>query len=229
MILSVEQIRPQVFHIHADSRRELGMLFLRYTEFYESKYDHIRGNKFTLVQQMSAYCREHLLSPDADWSYTTDWSGYNFPAEVIKQVHDLGIPDPNHYDSLMYGLYGMIESETVGKPAYVIGTSDCSKGTTLNHELAHAMYYLDKEYKDWVHRILDYYTFRITVRKMGQCLSYANYPEKVHADEIQAYVTTGEGEMFKSLEGDSTLELKGLRADLAKAHAQHFPKFMLPE
>jgi hypothetical protein len=227
-LLKVEQLRPQVFHVYADSQRELGMLFLRYTEFYESKYDHIRGKQFTLVQQMSAYCREHLLSPDADWSYTTDWSGYNFPAETIRQVHDLGILDPNHYDSLMYGLHGMIEAETVGKPAYIIGTSCSSKQTTLDHELAHAMYYLNEDYRKWVGRILDFFTYRHLVAKLGSRLASQNYPSKVHADEIQAYITTGEGSIFDTVPEDpqETALLDELRSKLKAAFAHHFPSFM---
>lgn len=219
-MFSLIEIRPQVFHLRFDSRRELGMAFLRYTEFYESKYDHLREHKFTLVQQQSAYCRDHLGSPDADWSYTSDWSGYNIPASVIKDVHDLGIPDPNHYDALMAGVYGMIQGATLGKKAYLIGTTTDAEVSTLNHELTHAMYYLDDAYSSAAGDLIYKSPARILLEK---ALYKAGYPRKVAVDEIQAYLTTGKYTAFDELECQG--EIAELKAKLSSLHFVHFAKF----
>jgi hypothetical protein len=153
-MFTLRKVRSQVYHLSFDSSRELAMTFVRYTEFYESKYDHIRECQFTLVQQMSAYCQEHLKNKDADWSYCSDWRGFNIPVGVISEVHDLGILDPNHYDSFMKGVAEMIDADSMGKPAYLIGTASAGSIDLLRHELTHAMYYVDAEYRRNVNRFL---------------------------------------------------------------------------
>lgn len=220
-MFSLSEIRSQLFHLECDSRRELGMLFLRYTEHYESKYNHIRDNKFTLVQQQSAYCRDHLGSPDADWTYTSDWSGYNIPAYVIEKVHSLGIPDPNHYDSLMLGIYGMIQGATLGKDAYLIGTFKGTEVSTLQHELTHAMFYLDQDYNNSVRGLL--FDNPVT-SELSEALYRKGYPYKVAVDEIQAYLTTGDAGMFDDLECQEGIT--DLRNRLVPLHMKYFPRFM---
>lgn len=225
MILSLNQICPRVFHIECSSRRELGMLFLRYTEFYESKYDHIRGQRFTLVEQQQAYCREHLGSADANWTYTTDWSGYNIPAQVIDEVHSLGIPDPNHYDSLMAGIYGMIKAETLGKEAYLIGTTKGCNPSTLSHELTHGMYRLNKDYQGDVIAVIHGCG---VLGHLKQILSDGNYPDKVHIDEINAYMTTGD-QFFNVSDYEflqHTEAYKQTKNLLVELHNKHYPKFI---
>lgn len=220
-MFSLTEIRPQVFHLKFDSRRELGMSFLRYTEYYESKYAHIRESKFTLVQQMSAYCRDHLSSPDADWSYTSDWSGYNIPADIIPQVHNLGIPDPNHYDALMAGVYGMIQSATLGKKAYLIGTFTGADVSTLDHELTHAMFYLNDAYSSAVGDLIYKSPARLPLEK---ALYKAGYPRKVAIDEIQAYLTTGGYTAFDELGCQE--DITDLKNRLVSLHLRYFDVFV---
>jgi hypothetical protein len=225
MILSLKQIRPQVFHIECASRRELGMLFLRYTEFYESKYDHIRGQRFTLVEQQQVYCREHLGSADANWTYTTDWSGYNIPARTIDEVHSLGIPDPNHYDSLMAGIYGMIKAEALGKEAYLIGTTKGCPVETLRHELTHALFCLNQDYRGDASAIIHSCG---VLGHLCQILFDGNYPDKVHTDEINAYLTTGDA--FFNVSDYEFLQhteaYKMTKAALVELHQKYFMEFM---
>lgn len=82
---------------------------------------------------MSWYVKEQ--SKDGSFSYPQDWGGFNLPVDIISKVHELGIDDPNHYDSLMFALYRMISAQCDG--AYLIGVG---KGVELDeHEMTHAM------------------------------------------------------------------------------------------
>lgn len=201
------------------------MAFVRYTEFYESKYDWIRDSRFTLVEQMSAYCREYLKDEDATWSYTSDFSGFNFPADVIKHVHQLGIPDPNHYDSLMLGIYGLMHARAQGKPAYIIGT--CSgDDATLDHEMTHAMWYIDDEYREIALKAINACSQELR-DSVVNALAEQNYPAKVAFDELNAYVTTGEAGFFDGVKQQE--ELDSLRASLRKLHRERFKKFCEPD
>lgn len=223
-MFTLRKVRSQVYHLSFDSSRELAMTFVRYTEFYESKYDHIRECQFTLVQQMSAYCQEHLKNKDAGWTYCSDWSGFNIPVSVISDVHELGILDPNHYDSFMKGIQEMIDCDTLGMPAYLIGTATTAAIETLRHELTHAMYYVDKEYRRYVIRAISSASSGLLFQ-LGQCLFSANYPSKVHADEINAYIATGEGCLFENVPERFAKELESLRTELIKLHEDYYEAF----
>ncbi len=217
----LQEIRPQVFHLQFYSRRELGMTFLRYTEFYESKFDHIRGQKFTLVEQMAAYTKD---SGKDDWTYTTDWSGYNIPTSVIHEVRTLGIRDHNHYDSLMDAVFELIQAQTLGKPSYLIGTSTSAEVSTLDHELTHALWYLNQKYRDSV--IIAMGDHLDAMSLLTDKLVEAGYPDKVIWDEINAYLTTGLHDSFWEVDRELLLPLQ---RDLQRLHSEYFPEFMVRE
>lgn len=220
-MFELKQLRPRVFHLKFDSSRELSLAFVRYTEFYESKYDHIRENKFTLVQQMGAYCREYLKDNNADWTYGSDWGGFNVPVSVIKQVHDLGILDFNHYDHIMIGVHDMIMCETLNKSAYLIGTSSIND-SLLHHEMTHAMFYLDDVYRNACTKLINLVSDEL-LAALVDAMNKQNYPTKVAIDEIQAYITTGEAGFFDHIKEQK--ELNVLRAKLRELHQKTYPVF----
>lgn len=175
--------KDRVYELVFDDKYEMAMLFLRYEEFYESpKY---RGRKFTLAEYISWYTKKPE-SPGL-FNYHNDWTAFNLPAKIIKEVHDLGIQDPNHYDSIMLGLYGMMTSQD--EDPYLIGYK---KGSTANsHELSHAMYYLSKNYRDDVQAILKDDNLTGIVWLFSEALRDIGYHDNSIEDEIQAYINTG--------------------------------------
>jgi hypothetical protein len=221
-MFSLTQIRPRVFHLKFNDSREMSMTFFRYTEFYESKYDSIRGHKFTMAQHMGLYCREYLKNNNLDWTYCTDWGGYNIPVDIIKQVHDMGILDPNHYDSFMYSIYHMIMSQTQNKSAYLIGTYGEKKDSLLKHEMAHAMFYVDTNYKKEVTDLIQR-TDQNLIKSLYKILSDQNYPAKVLDDELQAYLTTGDYGWFKKFSRKK--DFKSFESKMRKIYRSHIKNF----
>ena len=73
--------------------------------------------------------------------------------------------------------------------AYIIGAKD-TENSTFQHEVAHGLYYTNKEYKELMDEITEaipldtYLKFRNNLLKMG-------YTESVVNDEIQAYLSWG--------------------------------------
>lgn len=223
-MFTLEKIRERVYHIKHSSSRELCMMFLRYSEFYESINDSLREKSFFLVEQMGIYTRE--MNKNSSWTYTDDWGGFNIPVNVIKNVHDKGIPDHNFYDDLMKGIYGFIKVDSLGKDAYLIGTASKSKKSNsayLKHELTHAMFYIDVEYRTLVLNEINDLNVK-TIQKLVNCMKDQGYPKKVAFDEINAYITTGEDGHFKSV--TRLKEIKKLRKNLISLHKERFEKWL---
>ena len=237
-MFSLTKVRDGVYHLEFESPRELGMTFVRYQEFYESQYDHIREKSFSLVEQMGTYVRLQNKDENSDWSYPNDWGGYNIPAEVIKQCIDAGIPDPNFYDAFMKGVYHFIMADCNHGKAYLIGTyleevdedateEDLEKKAAkeegyFKHEMTHAMFYLVPEYKEACLEFLG--AIDNDLRKELFAAIYEHgYPEKVTLDEIQAYITTGEAGYFDEVKNQNGLDI--LRNQLRSLWREHYPTF----
>lgn len=212
-LINLTQLDKRIFLISSDSRRELALLFLRYQEYYESPNINIRGKKFTLLEHQYYYKYDMDKKNDA-FTYVDDWSGFNIPTSIIKEVHDLGISDINHYDHIMLGLYKMMELNSFGESSYLIGAKTNNE-SVINHELIHARYFIYPEYKEKVNEIiskLDYNTYSILRKYLS------GYGDNVIVDEINAYIVNDD---FTDLEYDEILtklssDLKSLYFDKFK-------------
>ena len=189
----VKEIKPFIYCVEVDDDYDRAMLFCRYQEFYESPYKKFRGKPFTWMEYMRFY-------KDA-WkkrvfTYPDDWAGYNIPSNVMERANDIFYKD-TEYDVVMNNIYHYCTIESQNKNDgtrcdwYLIGASSKDKGT-LNHEIAHGMYYTNKEYKKEVIKLIDkikpshYEKLTKKLVKMG----YVN-DEKIIDDEINAFMSTG--------------------------------------
>ncbi len=194
---SIREILPHVYRLHFHSSYDLAMHFLRFQEYYESPryYKQI----FSLVDYMEWYSKEH---GHGKFTYADDWSGFNVPSWALRDVRWADIPDPNKYDRLMFSLVDWVEQVEHPKEYYFIGTSDEGhrEGETaddiLDHEVAHALYTVNSQYRKNVNRLLGDWdgpgghkgeeldSARTVLRSMG-------YHETTVEDEIHAYCATG--------------------------------------
>jgi hypothetical protein len=94
-MFSLKKIRKQVYCLQVDNKYELAMMCLRVSEFVESPNKRFR-KPFTIAEYMAWYA--NTQSETGEFTYPSDWGGWNFPVEQIKLTHDAGIPDHNHYD-----------------------------------------------------------------------------------------------------------------------------------
>ena len=213
----VKEIKPFIYCVEVDDDYDRAMLFCRYQEFYESPYKKFRGKPFTWMEYMRFY-------KDA-WkkrvfTYPDDWSGYNIPSNVMEKANNTFNKD-TEYDQIMNDIYFhcIIDSQNKNDGTrcdwYLIGASSKDKGT-LNHEIAHGMYYTNKEYKKEVIKLINkikpshYEKLTKKLVKMG----YVN-DEKIIDDEINAFMSTG---LYNGLD---TKELKVYEKEFIK----NFKKF----
>lgn len=191
----VKQILPNVFLLKFNNAYDLGMMFLRYQEFYESAFKKIRGKSFSILRLMELYTKSVKKNI---FTYPEDFAGYNFPGENILNVFEAGIPDYNFYDLLMKNVYEYCASysskfyiiATIGKKSNFPKWWKDNPQDIIRHEAAHALFYLNKEYKKEMISLINNLPKRYK-NKIKTALKKLGYTKAVHIDEMQAYLSCG--------------------------------------
>ncbi len=205
----LNEIAPKVFHVAVEDSYDLAMLFLRAQEFYESPYKEIRGKNFTVLKFMEIYSKER----DNVFSYPNDWAGFNIPGKIIKKIYFDSVPeDFNFYDKTLFHIHKEIDSEF---NYYLIGTLPDDRDT-INHEVAHANFCLNKRYKKESLQIIR--KLPVTARKkIEKHLTYIGYDSRVFDDEIQAYICADVYDFLNNIKFNKR-EIKTIK----KAHEELF-------
>ncbi len=199
---NIREILPHIYHLHFESAYDLAMHFVRFQEYYESPKFHRKI--FTLVDYMEWYAS---AQGKGAFTYPTDWSGFNVPSWVLKQVRKADIPDLNKYDRRMFTFIDWVEEKEFPGPYYFIGTSaegykgDENEEDVLDHEIAHALYTVNPGYKSGVARLFGEWNQGDpsgVPKHNGSELDCARdvltgmgYHETTIDDEIHAYCATG--------------------------------------
>ena len=231
MIIKSEIVLPNVYVLTYDTQYDLCMSFVRMQEYYESPSSKIRGKKFTLEEYMD-YWADNFGNGSFD--YVTRWNGFNLPSKIIEQwnskyqleeIRDREWEMLEIIESLRElesedgvtsgGLYYPILPEKY----YVIGvhaeTSEKYRQDVIDHESAHALYYLYLKYKRSANKLLK----EISDNKIEMAswkLKEMGYGKNVEKDEMQAYFST---EPTKRT-GSSLIGLVGM-----KKFAENFNKY----
>jgi len=170
-------ILRNVIVISFRNKRLLGTAFFRVQEFYEG-----RGvvGKVVPIGHLISYYTENGV-----FMYTLDNEGYNVPGNIVelfKQKHTLY--------PLEQTLFDLIDSLKISSKFYVIGvfgTKTVNRNAIVNHEIAHALYYLSSKYRREVKQILE----KVDLSGVFATLRSMGYSKKVYYDEANAYLTTG--------------------------------------
>lgn len=183
-MLTIRKEADRVYSLAFDNRKDLCLCFLRYQEYYESDNPRFQYKAFTWADYVTWYSKKR-----GSFSYSEDWSGFNFPANVIRDVQRLGILDPNRYDDLMSGALGLITNDSESTDVYLIGYQK-GKTDTLDHEMAHAAFYLDGGYRAEVNDLLLQLPDEI-MESLSTAIQELGYAKSSVVDEIQAFALTG--------------------------------------
>lgn len=189
----VKEVKPFIYCVEVDDNYDRAMLFCRYQEFYESPYKKFRGKPFTWMEYMRHYKN---VWKKGIFTYPEDWSGYNIPSNIVEKGVDIFYKE-TEYDIIMNDIYFYCALDAQNKNNgtrhdwYLIGVSSKDKGT-MNHEIAHGLYYTNQEYKK---RML-YQLSLIPKKVMDKIdkklikMGYVN-DRKILDDEAQAFLSTG--------------------------------------
>ena len=181
----LEQIVPKVFLVTIKDQYDLAMTFCRIQEFYESSFKEIKGKAFTIAELQRLYSKNF---GHGAFTYPLDWAGFNIPGNIIYNLyHSDLIKDHNEYDDVFEKILNKIGSEIEQDDKYYVIGSEPNNKDTINHELAHAFYYLYPAYKKKADLITDQLPQKIISGITSYLLSIG-YNKKVLKDEFQAYL-----------------------------------------
>jgi hypothetical protein len=200
------ELMPHVYHLDFDNQYDLAMHFLRYQEYYEGVKFHKKI--FTLVDYMEWYSKtqcewkDKKKRPGRMFSYAADWSGFNIPSWALQEVLPQ-IPDRNKYDDFMSIIEDMLREKEGEHPFYLIGTygggasaDDPSGEAILDHEVAHALFTVNQDYRLAVHDLMAQWSMEVghegaELDSAQEVLKLMGYHETTVIDEIHAYCATG--------------------------------------
>jgi hypothetical protein len=208
----VTEVKPRIYCVTVDDDYDRSMLFCRYQEFYESPYKQFRNKPFTWMEYMRFY---KSTWKKGVFTYPEDWSGYNIPSKILEKGVDVFYKE-TEYDHVMNNIYFHCAIDSQNKNDgtkcdwyfFVASSKDLK---TMDHEIAHGLYYTNKEYKKEVVKLINniklihYNKLKKKLIKMG----YVN-DKKIIDDEIQAFMSTG---LYNGLD---TKELKVYEKDFKK-------------
>jgi hypothetical protein len=181
MKYKIKKISPVIFAVVVPDNYERAMLFCRAQEFYESPNPKFKNSSFSMWD----YFRWYSKSNSGCFSYVKEFVGFNLPLVVAKKCYQMNGSETPYDDEMM----GVIDELFVnGERQYLIGV-DGLENPTFYHELAHALYYTDVEYR----RLMNKITKTISKENMASFrrnLYSVGYCSNVVKDEIQAYMST---------------------------------------
>jgi hypothetical protein len=189
----VKEIKPSIYCVIVDDNYDRAMLFCRYQEFYETPFKKFRGKYFSWETYMRHY--KNFWKKDV-FTYPEDWSGYNIPSNIVEKGIDTFYKE-TEYDEIMNNIYHYCAIDSQNKNGgtrkkwYLIGAS--SKDLkTMDHEIAHGLYYINHDYRMRVMYQLSLIPKKIMdkIDKKLIKMGYVN-DRKILDDEAHAFLSTG--------------------------------------
>lgn len=202
-----------LIEIRFEDSKQLCAATQRFSHFYE-----IPGfvGKILSWDEMDDYY--HQKHGSKSW-WTGRYAGANLPDFVFKAFAESDLDDLSKDEKKILKLVSDIEG-----PYYVIMTSDDAL-YVRDHEIAHGMWYLDKEYKDKAEMVIrdnwkDLYLVREHLEEV--------YNGNVLVDEVHAYVgvyTKYLLSMFVMFPWEVHIALRDLFDKYVKKHTPRFMRF----
>jgi len=187
-----------------NTQKDLALAFCRVEEYYEGQPQ--LNRKYTSFVDFIDF----FMKDDGSINYFNYWSGFNIPGNVFTEWSQKEMHDKTKWE---LALADEVQKKlNLEKPFYIIGGK---KGdmNVIDHEIAHALYYMNTEYKD----LMDaanyqfYKNLRMEYSKMVKKLKKMGYGDNVIKDEVQAYMSTStKKELVEKFELDF-VKIKGFR------------------
>jgi hypothetical protein len=166
-----------------DTQKDLALAFCRVEEYYEGN-PRVNGKYLSFVDFIDAF-----MTDDGKLDYFHYWTGFNIPGNIYMKWSQNNMSEKTYWETaLADAVYKKIDFT---KPFYIIGGK---KGDmeVIDHEIAHALYYMNIEYKDMMDtaNYQFYKNLRGEYSKMVKALKKMGYGDNVIKDEVQAYMST---------------------------------------
>ena len=191
------EVIKNIFVLEFDNQVDLASTFIRFQEHYESP--EFKGRFFSLDEY-----KEWYTKMKGDFTYYTDWGGFNIPSYVLVPFYE------GKFNPLTVSENQILElfKENEGS-FYIIGLYSKNENLklSLDHEIAHGLFYTEPEYKEKVLEILNKYDLEVLKTWLR---SKGGYHEVVLLDECHAYGLTGSKKLTVEIDSEMKMELKQL-------------------
>jgi hypothetical protein len=179
------RLAPGVYHLRFKNAVRMASALMRFQEFYESRK--FRGTYFSREEFEAWYA-----TMTGGSTYAHDWAhGFNFPGSVLRSFFK-GKFSPLTVDESQ--VLRFFDDKPLPR-TYVIATPQGADPRLLKHELAHALYFLDPEYKKEVNTALHEVDLEPLQKLFAEHLELSHYHKAVLMDEFQAYLAHGSHEL----------------------------------
>ena len=189
-IKSITEIFHNAYLVKFSSQYAITSTLMRLQEFYESPTK-LKNHYFNLEEFMDDYAKKH-----GNFSYCEDWGGFNIPDFAIRKFESIFAGALIKKEQAFINLLAnTIDGYYAGDKFYLIAVSE---DEYIDHELAHAFYYLIPKYKKAMNLETRAYgdLKALHIALLSKGYSYANF-----FDEVQAYLATSNKREIKSLLG----------------------------
>lgn len=205
---------PQVIHIDFPTAFDVGSVWIRPQEFYESEFEDIRGQTFSLETFMDRYAKAK-----GGFTYFEDWGGFNLPDFTLREFFEKFKAQLSQKEAwLQKELSSELKKD---EKFYVIATFQ-AKPDIVAHEEAHALFYLNKTYQ--ADQCENVYHLKEEVRQTAhQWLLDTGYHKTVIEDEIQAYAATSTFRWLKETWGMTRTQARSFRL-IFQRYKTHTPR-----
>lgn len=209
---SIKEVSPNVLLVSFPNRKELTFTMCRVEEFYEAANDRLRGQVFTWAEFIDEFTND-----DGHMDYFHSWSGFNVPGAVFN-TWATKFKDLSSREAELVKLVWQNISDPDSR-YYVIATVE-GDGHIEDHELAHATYYINEEYKTAMDKLNAQLDSNVKTLLTSGFVKLG-YSVTVHDDELQAFLATS-----TSLYLNNRFGMSPVMFDLAApAYIETFKKF----
>lgn len=182
----MKELQPGVFYLLFKDRIELAKTMLRFQEHFESPM--YRGKVFS-KKEFEAWYRQ---KKNGKFDYYDFWGdGFNIPSHVLNAFYSGEFKNLTAKEKLILNAFRNRRHTKF----YVIATAKNSETKTFEHEIAHALYYLNPEYRAEIEQVLN----SIDIRPVEKFLKefYGDYHDSVLRDEAHAWLMNNSEDLIK--------------------------------
>ncbi|HLD81448.1 MAG TPA: ABC transporter ATP-binding protein [archaeon] len=173
VIIGVEELPLGIVHVKFSSQEALAKTFLRFEEHFESP--HFRGKVFTFDEFKAWYAARRGV-----FDYYEEWDGFNIPSKALKDFYEGKFNPLSAEEKEFLELF-----KDRREKFYIIGTVGDDSTDTFKHEAAHALFYLDKQYRREVLKVMA----KLRSKELNEhLLNELSYHRAVLEDERHAYL-----------------------------------------
>jgi hypothetical protein len=194
-LFTPRMVAPQVLHLEFNDQVEMGEAVFRFQEYYESPK--FKNKFFSREEFKQWYFKENNTS---EFTYT-EVDAFNFPSNILKPFFAGKFGPLNAAEKSLLDLFSHMPENF-----YVTLSVKGGDPDGFEHEMSHALYFLDKDYNDRVNAVLAKYDLRPLQQFIVK--TWGNYHQDVLQDEAHAWLLHNEKDLRSAgFDTDSLLEM----------------------